>query len=163
MSQAARSAPAGVPAIAGRTLVFALCWWAVTEGDHSSWTVGCVAVLAAVFLSLRLRPPQPLHVVAILRFLPLFLWRSLAGGVDVARRALSPALPLQPKLREFRTTLPAGLPRVVFANVVSLLPGTLCADLRGDLLSLHILSDAADDEADLRRLERGVAAIFPGS
>jgi len=163
MANVARSAPAAVSAVAGRALVFALCWWAVTEGDNSAWTVGSVAVPAATFLSLRLRPPQPLRVIAVLQFLPLFFWRSLAGGVDVARRALMPGLPLQPRLREFRTVLPAGPPRVVFANVVSLLPGTLCADLRDDLLCLHILSDAADDEADLRRLERGIAAIFPGS
>jgi multicomponent Na+:H+ antiporter subunit E len=148
-------------AVASRTLLFAVCWWAITEGEPSSWGVGGVAVIAALYLSLRLRPPRRLRVVALLQFIPLFLWRSLAGGLDVARRALSPAMPLQPALREFRTVLPAGLPRVVFANVVSLLPGTLCADLVEDRLCLHVLSDAADNEEDLRRLERGVARIFP--
>lgn len=53
--------------------------------------------------------------------MPYLLWRSLYGGVDVARRALHPALPIAPRLFDHHWRLPPGLPRVVMANTVSLL------------------------------------------
>jgi multicomponent Na+:H+ antiporter subunit E len=154
---------AGAAELFSRAVVLCLCWWAIAEGDPASFVVGVPAVLAALYLSFRLSPTQSLHGLAVLRFLPVFFWRSLVGGADVARRAVTPDLPIQPALREYRTQLPEGLPRVLFANVVSLLPGTLCADLQDDVLSLHILSESAGDDAGLRRLEKGVARIFSGA
>jgi len=154
------SRSAWVSAIVGRTSLLAICWWAVTEGDPAAVGMGVVAVVPAVLLSLRAHAPEPFHFLALLRFLPVFLWRSLAGGIDVARRALMPDMRLQPTLVEYRTALPAGLPRVFLANVISLLPGTLSADIHGDRLSLHVLSDSNGSEDDLRRLELAVAPIF---
>jgi multicomponent Na+:H+ antiporter subunit E len=122
--------------------------------------MGATAVALTTALSLSMHPPAAFSLGAFLRFVPLFLWRSLAGGLDVAGRALAPTLPIQPSLIEYRTELPEGLPRVVLANVVSLLPGTLSADFHGDTLMLHVLSEGAGDEADLRRLERSVARMF---
>jgi multicomponent Na+:H+ antiporter subunit E len=147
-------------AIVFRTALLALCWWAITEGDRDALAIGGVAVAAALLLSLRLHAPVCFALPGLLRFLPLFLWRSLAGGVDVARRAFAPALPLAPALIEYRTRLPAGLPRVFLANVISLLPGTLSADLRDEILCLHVLSRDSVDEDGLRRLEQAVQRIF---
>jgi multicomponent Na+:H+ antiporter subunit E len=158
MDSRGRAAWAG--AIAGRTLILAICWWAITEGDPKATGVGGLAVASAVLLSLRAHAPQPFHALALLRFLPVFLWRSLAGGLDVARRALVPDMRLQPVLVEYRTELPEGLPRVFLANVISLLPGTLSADIRGDRLCLHVLSASKATADDLRRLELAVAPIF---
>jgi multicomponent Na+:H+ antiporter subunit E len=70
-------------------------------------------------------------------------------------------MPLQPMLVEYRTELPAGAPRVVFANVISLLPGSLCADLEDDVLTLHLLAESAADRRALQRLERTIGHLFP--
>lgn len=147
-------------AAGGRAVVLALCWWAIVEGDSDALGIGVVAVIIAVFLSLRMHAPQHFRLLGFLRFLPLFLWQSLVGGIDIARRALTPTMPLQPSLMQYRTQLPAGLPRVFLANVISLLPGTLSADLHDDVLTLHILSEAAGGEQGLRHLERAVARVF---
>ena len=147
-------------AFALRAVLLGLCWWAITEGEASALGVGALAVILATAFSLSLYPPAAFSLAGFLRFVPVFLWRSLAGGVDVARRALTPRMPIQPSLVEYRTELPDGLPRVVLANVVSLLPGTLSADINGDVLCLHVLSAGAGEEASLRRLERSVARIF---
>lgn len=154
------SAPRRAGAFALRGILLGACWWAIVEGDTASLGVGALAVTVTAAFSLSMHPPAAFSFVGFLRFVPVFLWRSLAGGVDVARRALAPRMPIQPSLVEYRTELPDGLPRVVLANVVSLLPGTLSADIRGDVLCLHVLSAGAGEEASLRRLERSVARIF---
>jgi multicomponent Na+:H+ antiporter subunit E len=53
--------------------------------------------------------------------------------------------------------------RVFMANCISLLPGTLAADLDDCRLHIHLLDMALDVEPELRRLERAVARVFPGS
>ena len=153
--------PAYLKAAVVRTAFLALCWWAVTEGAREALGMGVFAVVLAVALSLRAHPPQSISLRGVLLFIPVFLWRSLTGAVDVARRAVAPSLPLQPMLVEYRTELPAGTPRVIFANVISLLPGSLCADMEDDVLTLHLLSDSAADKRGLQRLERTIGLLFP--
>lgn len=148
-------------AAVARAAFLALCWWAITEGARDALGMGVFTVALAVALSLRTHPPQSMSLRGLAQFIPVFLWRSLTGAVDVARRAVSPSLPLQPVLLEYRTTLPAGAPRVVFANVISLLPGSLCADLEDDVLTLHLLVESATDTRGLQHLERTIGRLFP--
>jgi multicomponent Na+:H+ antiporter subunit E len=148
-------------AAVARSAFLALCWWSITEGAREALAMGVLAVTLAVTLSLRIYPPQGMSLRGLVRFIPLFLWRSLTGALDVARRAITPSMPLQPMLVEYRTELPAGAPRVVFANVISLLPGSLCADLEDDVLTLHLLAESAADRRALQRLERTIGRLFP--
>jgi multicomponent Na+:H+ antiporter subunit E len=143
--------------LAGATL-----WWVMTEGDYASWITGVPAVLVAAVAVLVLTPSRPaeMRLRGVVAFVPYFVWRSLAGGVDVAMRALRTDRPVSPSLATYRTRLPAhGPARVVFVSVIGLLPGTLAADLRADAVSVHLLSGTLD-AAGLERLEVHVARIF---
>ncbi len=143
-----------------RTLLFALLWWILTEGAINSWLLGAPVVVFAVLASGWLLPPISWSLSGIVRFIPFFLWRSLVGGVDVARRALHPKLPISPGLFEHRWRLPPGLPRVFMANTVSLLPGTLSAELGKDHLRVHVLDQGGDFIAELSVIEERVANMF---
>ena len=142
--------------------LFAALWWALTGGAPGSWVVGVPVVLAATAASRRLWPRDTgwWSPSATVRFVAFFLRESIRGGLDVARRAFDPALPLQPALLELRSRLPPGPAEALLANVVSLLPGTLSADLNGRTIVLHVLDDRAPVEADLRVLEGYIAAMF---
>jgi len=144
----------------GRLLLFATLWTLLTEGDPGAVWFGVPVVVLATYLSLRLLPPAGMRPIALLRFLPLFFWLSLTGAWDVALRALRPRRPLQPGLADFDTRLAEGLPRVFFANAVSLLPGTLCADLHGSRLTVHLLDDSPAMRHSLAALEDAVARLF---
>jgi multicomponent Na+:H+ antiporter subunit E len=138
-------------------------WWLLSDGDPGSWVIGLPAVAAAVWSVRRLRPARigSVSLSALLRFVPFFLWESLRGGLDVARRTLAPRMRVQPDLILYRTRLSRPDARVFFTNCVSLLPGTLAADLRGDRLAVHVLDAASDAERELRLLERAVARVYP--
>jgi multicomponent Na+:H+ antiporter subunit E len=140
----------------------AIAWWAVSEGRPGSWGVGAPVVLAAATLAAAV-VPAPRHRVRplpLLRFLGTFAARSARGGLDVARRALSPSMPLDPGFLEIRTALPEGGARVLLADVVSLLPGTVTVDLEGDRLLLHALETGPQVEREVRDLERQVAELL---
>lgn len=153
---------AAVRAFLWRGALFALLWWALTDGRPDSWGVGGVAVAFATAASLRLLPPVPTYVsrIGLLRFLIFFVRESLRGGVQVAWFALRPRLALKPGIHEVELRLPAGLSRVLLADTLSLLPGTLSVELDGDRLCLHVLDATAPIEAEVRTAETRLAQML---
>ncbi len=153
---------AAVRAFLWRGTLFALLWWALTDGRPGSWAVGSVAVAFASAASLRLLPPVPTHVsrIGLLRFLVFFVHQSLRGGVQVAWFALRPRLALSPAIHEVGLRLPAGISRVLLANTMSLLPGTLSVELQGDRLCLHVLDASAPTETEVRTAETRLAQML---
>jgi len=143
-----------------RAVLFGLVWWMLTDGATDSWLVGTPVILVATMISLLLLPPFLWSLTGILRFVPFFLSRSLYGGVDVARRALHPRLPISPGLFDHPWRLPPGLPRIFMANTVSLLPGTLSLELGANCLQVHVLDDRKDFLSELEKVEQRVAAMF---
>ena len=101
-----------------------------------------------------------LTALRILFFIGYFLRSSLLGGVDVTWRAMHPDLPIQPQLVQYSLLLPKGAARTLFMAVVSLLPGTVSADIDGDLLITHVINERKPIQQELDQLERVVAWMF---
>lgn len=161
-SLAAKNSPAPLSwrQLSLRVAVLALLWWFLAGADPASWALGLPAVAAAVWLSRELSPPTGLRPLALAALLPRFALLSLVAAIDVAFRAMHPALPLAPSLERYSLRLPPGAARVSFMNLVSLMPGTLSVDLEGDLLRVHVLDRSSDWLPALRRLEDRVARVF---
>lgn len=149
-----------IRSLALRLSLFTALWLLLTEGAAGAVWLGLPVIAVALYASVRLVPVVGLRPLGLLRFVPLFVWRSLGGAWDVALRALRPGRPLAPGLARYETTLPDGLPRIFFANVISLLPGTLCADVEGSTLQVHLLDDSPGALASLASLEDGIAGLF---
>lgn len=145
---------------ARRILFFAAVWWVLTDGAPGSWVLGAPLVLLSAWLSLTLWAVRPLSWSGLARFLPYFARQSLVGATDVALRALKPSMPLHPGIVRHRLRLPAGASRVAIANVISLLPGTLSADLEDSEVVIHALDTRTDLHAMVRDLEPRIAAVF---
>jgi multicomponent Na+:H+ antiporter subunit E len=143
-------------------VVFGLVWGILALPRTDAWIAGAVAVAAGGLLHTGLGGRRGLRVrlPGLVAFIPFFLSQSLRGGADVARRALSPSLPLDTGFLRYRTRLPQGPARILFVNCISLLPGTFSAELRDGAIRVHLLT--RDDEAPRRlaRLEGKVAGLF---
>ncbi|MFO7994860.1 MAG: Na+/H+ antiporter subunit E [Marinobacter sp.] len=137
-------------------------WWVMTEGDASGLAPGAAIVILVSLLSCRLYPPSlhVIHPLGALVFAGYFILRSVAAGVDVGRRLLSPSVPVNPGYITIRTSLPAGSPRWLLANALSLMPGTLSVRLMGTSLELHCLDLDLPVKEDVRLAERKVAGVF---
>lgn len=125
-------------------------------------TVGALAAAWATWVSLRLLPPVPgrLRWGALGRLAVHFIWQSIVAGVDVARRAFHPRLPLRPGFLAHPVRLPPGPGRSAFGAFSSLMPGTLPVGTdSNDALIYHCLdldqpvgAGLARDEARLTRV-----------
>ena len=145
-----------------RFAVFCFLWYALAGSDKASWVIGVPAVLFATALSLTLAPSSPLNIrlAGVIRFIPFFLHQSFHGGIDVMRRALSFQQLLDPGLVSYTTLLPEGSARIFFVNTISLLPGTLSAELRGNQVTIHTLDRGLPIWANIQRLEYHVAELM---
>ncbi|HEX3406853.1 MAG TPA: Na+/H+ antiporter subunit E, partial [Caulobacteraceae bacterium] len=81
-------------------------------------------------------------------------------GVDVARRALDPRLPLRPGLVTYPIGFPPGAARNVFTILTSLLPGTVPAADEGDVLVYHCLDVEQPVLAQLAAEETTISRTF---
>ncbi|MDP2400682.1 MAG: Na+/H+ antiporter subunit E [Actinomycetota bacterium] len=144
---------------AERAVLFAAAWWILVEGDNSSWLFGVPFSLFAAMASVRLTPRRGwvLRPVGTLRFIGYFAWHSIAGGIDVALRAVRPSMPISPGFISCPLRLAGDPARVLLADTVSLLPGTLSSGLVGDSLVLHVLDCSMPVIEDVRRVEERIA------
>lgn len=134
-------------------------WLVLTGASPPGVLPGVMAAAAATLVSRRLAPPEEhrLRLLRLLPILPRFALRSVAGGIDVARRALDPRMPLNPGWIVYPAKLPPGTPRVVLGGELSLIPGTLAAGEEGGRLLVHcldvdqpVLQQVADEEQRLQ-------------
>lgn len=145
-----------------RWAVIGAIWWIISEGDGSSLWLGALVALAGAALSLSLRPDgvPGLSPLGALRFAGYFVVNSVLGGVDVAMRALKPSMPIDPRFVSYPLRLTNVSARVLFANTLSLLPGTLSVQLAGDTLVVHGLDCSGDVIGGIAEVEERVAGVF---
>jgi multicomponent Na+:H+ antiporter subunit E len=146
--------------------LFAALWWLLTGGAPGTWLVGLPTVAAAAWLAGRRAPAASRWSwTGLARFVPFFVWESLRGGLDVTRRILTPSLPLRPGCLEYHCRLADPRAQRLFVGCLSLLPGTLAADLNGPRITVHLLDREQDPLKELKQLEYRVARLFaaPGT
>lgn len=145
-----------------RLLVLALLWLALNGSDAASWIVGAPTVLAGAAINqpFLVRGAWRWRLRAALPMLCFFFRESFIGAFDVARRVIHPSLPIDPGFVAFRCRLKNDSARLLFADLITLMPGTLSARIDGRNLVIHALDIGADVETGLRHLEDHVAALF---
>lgn len=84
-----------------------------------------VGPLASFFGGLR-SPVQAL--VALPAYLLRFIGKLILANLDVARRVLSPDVPVQPGVVAVRTRITSDIGQLLLANSITLTPGTLTLD-----------------------------------
>lgn len=104
----------------------------------------------------------PISLRGLARFIPFMVNLSIRGGVDVALRALSPSMPLAPGFYTYQLRVdPQGTAAIFFSAAISLIPGTLYVDRRGDAgVMVHVVDIRSEFEAELCELEERVAQVF---
>lgn len=149
-----------------RALLYFALWLVIDQSAKpGNLLVGIVAAAGATCTSLWLLPPDTgrvrLHTLVLL--LPRFLWNSLVAGADVARRAFSPGLPLNPGFVDYSVDLPRGSARNAFELISSLLPGSVPTDETAAVIEYHCLDVQQPVVEQLAREERAHAvALVPG-
>lgn len=107
----------------------------------------------------------PRSIKAFILFLGIFAFELVKSNFDVARRVLSPALPINPGIVAVKTKLADPVARLLLANAITLTPGTFTIDVAGDTFFIHWIDAGREDAPELsrkivRKFERHLEVIY---
>ncbi|MCC5847031.1 MAG: Na+/H+ antiporter subunit E [Verrucomicrobia bacterium] len=144
------------------TFALALILWQICTGhDPAGWILGLPAACIFTYIVVKNNEEaHHLHFRALPAFLLYFLTQSFRSGLDVAHRALHPEREINPGFCTYPARLPEGTPQAVFANMISLLPGTLSWSLVDGVHKVHLLSGHPLVLEELAQLESRVGKLF---
>jgi multicomponent Na+:H+ antiporter subunit E len=124
--------------------------------------LAAISVLLALWLSARLRvigrDASPYH--RVIQFLAYFAWLAVQivrANIAVVIRVLGPRHALNPDVVRIRTNVKSDLGRALFANSITLTPGTVTLDTEGDMLVVHTLVRENTSADSFRSMDRGAA------
>ena len=138
----------------GVAIVALWALWLVLTGSTDPQelvTGGVVAVLvalvsgAAPFTDNSLKFLEPKRLIAAVSYVPFMVWAIAVASWDVAKRVVSPDLRIKPGIVKVKTRLKHPTARVVLANSITLTPGTITLDIRGDELWIHWIDVSEED------------------
>ncbi len=140
--------------------------WLLLSGHYDPLILvfGALSCVFVTFLALRFRlvdrESYPLHMGWRLSRYWLWLFVEIVkSNIDVARRILDPRLPIDPRLFEIKMSQTSDLGRVIYANSITLTPGTISLDIGDDTILVHALTREGQDALATGEMDTKVAAL----
>lgn len=130
------------------TFLLLFAAWLLWSGHFDSPLLiglGVASCLFVVWLSSRMgiidAEAYPYHwLIRLLAYIPWVLWQVVVTNFEAARVILAPSLPIHPHLVTIRVKQKTTLGKVIHANTITLTPGTVTLDVRGDVFLIHALT-----------------------
>jgi len=140
--------------------------WLLWSGHFTNLLIsfGVVSCVMVVLLSRRMRITDdesvPLQLgLRPLWYLPWLIKQVVLANIAVARIVLDRQLPIRPSMIRVKTSQKDDLAQVVYANSITLTPGTVSVDVQADEISVHALTDEAADESQTGEMDRRVTRM----
>jgi multicomponent Na+:H+ antiporter subunit E len=108
---------------------------------------------------------SPMVIYYYLMYLIVFLSELVKANVSVMLLVFSPRINIRPAIVEIKTELKSPMGRLALANTITLTPGTLVVDIKGDSLFIHWINISTIDpveatEAIAGRFEKYLKVIY---
>lgn len=130
-----------------------LSFWLLLSGHYTPMLIGLGVASCAlvVFLCLRMDvvDHESVSLYGNARFwlyIPWLMKEIFVANVAVAKIILTPSLPISPSIVIFHGTQRTDLGKALYANSITLTPGTITTGMEGQEFQVHALT-AADLEA----------------
>ena len=129
-------------------------------------TFGALSCTLSMFIAWRVEKLDPeeqrLHPKIgpqIILYWPWLLWQIVLANLDVAKRILNPQLPISPTMITLKPTQRSEMGQVIYANSITLTPGTVTTSLSEGVLEVHALTREAAESLLEGDMDRRVAAL----
>jgi len=144
-------------------------FWLLLSGHYTPMLIGfgVGSTALVVYLSLRMdvvdHEGQPLQLGGrFWRYAPWLLKEILVANLHVARIILTPSLPISPIMVHYRSSQKTDLGRALYANSITLTPGTITTGTRGDDLEVHSITWVDVDGREEDEMDRRVTWVEQG-
>lgn len=93
-------------------------------------------------------------------YIPWLLYQILLANIHVAKVVLSPKMPIDPAIIEFKSKLKGDLAHSTMGNSITLTPGTITVDIREGNYYVHAIDRVVADDLLSGEMENRVARIY---
>jgi multicomponent Na+:H+ antiporter subunit E len=140
--------------------------WLLLSGHYTplilAFGVGSVAAVVAVALRMDVVDHESLPIHLTRHFPWYWVWLGVEivkANIDVARRIWSPSLPISPTLILVKASQPGELGQVIYANSITLTPGTVSVSLEDGKILVHAIARSVGDDLAAGEMDRRVAQL----
>lgn len=144
-----------------------LCgFWLINSGHYTPLiltfmvlSVGLVVALCR-FMDVVDGESQPLDLT--FSIFPYWVWliqQMIVANIDVARRVWRGPTAINPRVITVKALQKTDLGKVIFANSITLTPGTVSIDLVGDEITVHALTNESAEDVLGGEMNRRVARL----
>jgi multicomponent Na+:H+ antiporter subunit E len=128
-------------------------FWLALSGHYTPLLLGfgVASSLLCVFIASRMGAvDEEAHPIQLLRgavtYFPWLIWEIMKSAWAVSKIIVNPKLPISPTMTVVRASQRTSVGVVVYANSITLTPGTITTGVEGNQLTVHALvNDGALD------------------
>ncbi len=140
--------------------------WLLNSGHYTPLIIGLgvvsiLLVIAVVHLmDVVDHESQPIHLTR--RFFPYWAWllkELVLSNIDVAKRILKGRAAIHPVVGTLKTSQKTDMGRVIYANSITLTPGTVAIDLNDHSVTVHALTREGLQALQAGEMDRRVTEI----
>lgn len=104
---------------------------------------------------------MPIHLLPrLFRYLPWIAKEVVKANIDVAKRVLTLGWPnVNPRLFDVPTTQHSDLGRVLYANSITLTPGTVSIRVHDNKITVHAIADDVAEDLLKGEMDRQVTRL----
>lgn len=143
--------------------------WYMWSGIHLPLIIGfgVFSVLFVLWIMKRMddvaseEPPYTLGIRPVL-YLPYIIWEIVKANIDVTKAIFNPTS-ISPRIFRTKASQKTGTARVIYANSITLTPGTITLDMRGDDLLIHALTKDTQAGVESGDMDRRVTKLEGGA
>jgi multicomponent Na+:H+ antiporter subunit E len=126
--------------------------------------LGIASIVVVILIARRMdvvdHEGQPLHLSWRIVFYWVWLIKEiLVSAIHVSGVILKGKMPIQPAMLDIKATQRSEMGNVIFANSITLTPGTVTVDMQGDKLLIHALTKDTADGLMTGDMDRRVTAV----
>jgi len=147
-------------------LIALAAFWLLLSGHYTSLLLllgAASVVLVAWFLRRMDRADQePVQLrlsLGLFLYLGWLLWSVIKANIDLARRIWDPKMPIRPVWGRLETRVQTPVETTLYANSITLTPGTLTTDVSEDHFLIHAISQEGLDELREGEMERRILKL----
>ena len=144
-------------------------FWLALSGETSPLFLflGAVSVLLVVWLAARLRiidrDASPYHrAPQMLVYGGWLIVEIVKANIAVIRKVIGPSHAIDPVVVNVTTTATTALGKAMFANSITLTPGTVTVDVDGNKVKVHALVRETSPASSFAEMDRKAAAAADG-
>ncbi|MDH5672489.1 MAG: Na+/H+ antiporter subunit E [Myxococcales bacterium] len=151
-----------------RLLVLGVAWllWSghYTLEEPLIAAFGVLSCGLVYWIAQRLRAAAPEHGErtlgwSVVPYLPWLLLEIVKADLAVAKIVLDPKMPISPRIIRVKASQRGDGARVLFANSITLTPGTISLAVREDHIWVHALSKEIGDDLQSGEMDQKVAGL----